>query len=125
MISKGNFSLRAPIYNPEKVVCIGMNYVDHCTEQNIPVPEEPVIFSKFGSAITEPNGDVVIPSISQVTNYPLGPFNSWRCLKWRQKNLCVCFACDLITSISLELLVYCVTVSHVSKENETTPKKMP
>ena len=70
VINKGNFSLRAPIYNPEKVVCIGMNYVDHCTEQNIPVPEEPVIFSKFGSAITEPNGDVVIPANSQVANPP-------------------------------------------------------
>ena len=26
-------TLKAPIYNPEKIICIGMNYVDHCTEQ--------------------------------------------------------------------------------------------
>jgi 2-keto-4-pentenoate hydratase/2-oxohepta-3-ene-1,7-dioic acid hydratase in catechol pathway len=30
-----------------KALCIGMNYIDHCTEQNIPVPDEPVIFSKL------------------------------------------------------------------------------
>ena len=30
--------LLAPIYDPEKVVCIGMNYREHCTEQNVPTP---------------------------------------------------------------------------------------
>ena len=37
--------------DPEKVLCVGMNYVDHCTEQNLPVPVEPVIFNKFPSSI--------------------------------------------------------------------------
>lgn len=41
-----------------KFLCIGMNYVDHCTEQNVPIPEEPVVFSKFGSCIVGP-GDPV------------------------------------------------------------------
>ena len=44
-----------------------MNYVDHCTEQNIPVPKEPVIFSKFNSAITEPNGPVILSDETQVS----------------------------------------------------------
>ena len=43
--------LLAPIYDPEKIVCVGMNYREHCTEQGIPIPTEPVIFSKFASAI--------------------------------------------------------------------------
>lgn len=34
-----------------KFICIGMNYVDHCVEQNLPVPEVPLVFSKFGSSI--------------------------------------------------------------------------
>lgn len=34
-----------------KFLCIGMNYVDHCTEQNLPIPKEPLVFSKFGSCI--------------------------------------------------------------------------
>lgn len=44
-------SLKAPISDPEKLICVGMNYYDHCTEQNFPIPEIPVIFSKFASAI--------------------------------------------------------------------------
>ena len=67
IINSSDFTLMAPIYNPTKVICIGMNYVDHCTEQNVPVPEEPVVFSKFPSSITEPNGVVVLPSISDVS----------------------------------------------------------
>ena len=48
-----------------------MNYVDHCTEQNIPVPKEPVIFSKFNSAITEPNGPVLLSDETQVDLYTI------------------------------------------------------
>ena len=43
--------IRAPIYDPEKIICVGMNYYDHCEEQNFPIPTEPVIFNKFASAI--------------------------------------------------------------------------
>ncbi len=43
-----------------------MNYVDHCAEQNIPVPVEPIVFSKFASAITDPNGPVIMPDETKV-----------------------------------------------------------
>ena len=36
-------------YDPEKIICVGMNYREHCTEQNFPIPTEPVIFSKFAN----------------------------------------------------------------------------
>lgn len=61
-------TLKAPIYDPQKLICVGMNYVDHCTEQNYPVPEEPVIFSKFASAITDPNGAVLLPEETDVSS---------------------------------------------------------
>ena len=66
ILQPGSFVLQAPIYNPDKLICVGMNYVDHCTEQSIPVPDEPVIFSKFISAITEPNGPVLLSDETQV-----------------------------------------------------------
>lgn len=65
--------LKAPIYDPQKLLCVGMNYVDHCKEQNYPVPEEPVIFSKFASAITEPNGAVILPDETDVSKASLPP----------------------------------------------------
>ena len=43
-----------------------MNYVDHCTEQNVPVPSVPLVFSKFGSCIIGP--DEGIPSYGASTN---------------------------------------------------------
>lgn len=56
----GDVRIGAPIYNPEKLICIGMNYYDHCTEQNFPVPKEPVIFSKFASAIAAPGDPIAL-----------------------------------------------------------------
>lgn len=42
-----------------KFICIGMNYIDHCLEQNSPIPTEPMVFSKFGSCIIGPNDPIV------------------------------------------------------------------
>ena len=67
MFQPGSFTLKAPIYDPQKLIGVGMNYIDHCTEQNYPVPEEPIIFSKFASAITEPNGPVILPEETDVS----------------------------------------------------------
>ncbi|XP_071090334.1 oxaloacetate tautomerase fahd2, mitochondrial-like [Haliotis cracherodii] len=58
VIKRDDVRLLAPITAPEKVICIGMNYTDHCEEQNAPVPVEPVIFSKFASAIVGPYDDL-------------------------------------------------------------------
>lgn len=41
-----------------KFLCIGMNYVDHCTEQNVPVPTVPLVFSKFGSCVVGPGDEI-------------------------------------------------------------------
>jgi hypothetical protein len=45
-------SLPQPIFPAysEKVLCVGMNYADHCYEQNLPLPVEPVIFRSVGRA---------------------------------------------------------------------------
>lgn len=56
------YELMAPIARPDKVICVGMNYVDHCTEQNFPIPSTPIIFSKFSSAVCGPNANVEFDS---------------------------------------------------------------
>nr|KAG5689794.1 hypothetical protein BaRGS_007072 [Batillaria attramentaria] len=61
ILKRENVKVLAPITNPEKVLCVGMNYKDHCEEQGVPVPEEPVIFSKFNSSIIGPEDDLVYP----------------------------------------------------------------
>jgi len=52
-----------------KFICIGLNYADHAAEANMPVPEEPVIFNKWTSAISGPNDDVEIPIGSTKTDW--------------------------------------------------------
>ncbi|XP_076439776.1 oxaloacetate tautomerase fahd2, mitochondrial-like [Babylonia areolata] len=60
-----NLKVLAPITNPEKILCVGMNYTDHCLEQGCPMPQEPVIFSKFNSSIIGPTDDLVYPPVTQ------------------------------------------------------------
>ena len=81
-IPRADVRLKAPITNPEKVICIGMNYVDHCTEQNVPVPKEPVIFSKFASAITDPGSPVSLEE-TEVQNLAIAS-----CQLFTRKLLC-------------------------------------
>ncbi len=49
---------RAPVTNPEKVVCVGLNYRDHAEEGDNPIPDEPVLFSKFPTAVTGPGSSI-------------------------------------------------------------------
>lgn len=46
-------------------IAIGLNYADHAAESGMPIPEEPVIFSKAPSSLCGPNDDVIVPKGSQ------------------------------------------------------------
>jgi 2-keto-4-pentenoate hydratase/2-oxohepta-3-ene-1,7-dioic acid hydratase in catechol pathway len=59
----------APVPRPGKLICIGLNYRDHAKESNLPVPDKPVVFSKFSSAVIAPGEPVVIPKTSQKVDY--------------------------------------------------------
>lgn len=52
--------LAAPIHGVDKILCIGLNYKDHCDEQNLTPPPVAMVFSKFSSAITGPDSVVKI-----------------------------------------------------------------
>ena len=56
-------TLAPVIHNPEKVICVGLNYVDHCEEQDLPIPKEPVIFNKFPSTLIGAGDAIQIPKI--------------------------------------------------------------
>lgn len=44
-----------------KFICIGLNYADHAAEANMPIPKEPVVFTKWSSAVCGPNDNIVKP----------------------------------------------------------------
>jgi len=46
-LDSSHIQLEAPIPTPSKIVAIGVNYLDHCREQGIDPPPQPLVFSKF------------------------------------------------------------------------------
>src|SRR5471030_3144403 len=65
----GDPRLGACVGKAGKVICIGLNYADHAAETGADIPKEPVIFSKWTSAIIGPNDDVEIPRDSVKTDW--------------------------------------------------------
>jgi 2-keto-4-pentenoate hydratase/2-oxohepta-3-ene-1,7-dioic acid hydratase in catechol pathway len=65
----GELETLAPVTNPGKVICIGLNYVDHAAEIQMKLPEEPVFFSKFSTSIVGPGQAIVIPKVTQQVDY--------------------------------------------------------
>ncbi|MBN2542620.1 fumarylacetoacetate hydrolase family protein [bacterium] len=59
----------APILDPEKLICIGRNYRDHCEEQGHPIPDRPTLFSKFNTAIIATDDFIVKPRITEKLDY--------------------------------------------------------
>jgi 2-keto-4-pentenoate hydratase/2-oxohepta-3-ene-1,7-dioic acid hydratase in catechol pathway len=49
------------VTRPEKIVCVGLNYRRHAREVNLPIPQQPVLFSKFNNALSAHNHDVKLP----------------------------------------------------------------
>lgn len=58
-----------PPVEPTKIVCVGLNYVDHAKELDMPLPEEPIIFLKPPTAVIGHEGEIVYPSSSTRVDY--------------------------------------------------------
>jgi 2-keto-4-pentenoate hydratase/2-oxohepta-3-ene-1,7-dioic acid hydratase in catechol pathway len=61
--------LLPPIPPPEKIICIGLNYLDHAIETGAEPPTEPVVFSKFNTALVGHGDAIELPSISSEVDY--------------------------------------------------------
>ena len=65
----GSTRLGACVGSISKLICVGLNYADHAEESNLPIPEEPVLFSKAVTSVSGPNDDVIIPKGSVKTDW--------------------------------------------------------
>ncbi|MBD8495108.1 ureidoglycolate lyase [Pseudomonas syringae] len=65
----GSPRLGACVGQVGKFICIGLNYADHAAESGMDVPEQPIIFNKWTSAICGPNDDIEIPRGSLKTDW--------------------------------------------------------
>jgi 2,4-didehydro-3-deoxy-L-rhamnonate hydrolase len=58
-----------PIKRPGKVICVGLNYRGHAEEQGVKLPEHPLLFAKWPTALTGPGDPIVLPSSSTQVDY--------------------------------------------------------
>jgi 2-keto-4-pentenoate hydratase/2-oxohepta-3-ene-1,7-dioic acid hydratase in catechol pathway len=61
--------LLAPVPEPGKIVCVGMNYRDHAEEQDEEIPEKPLLFGKAPTAVTNPSSPIRIPPGIEEVDY--------------------------------------------------------
>ncbi|HUT82376.1 MAG TPA: fumarylacetoacetate hydrolase family protein [Candidatus Bathyarchaeia archaeon] len=54
----------APIYNPQKIICLGRNYLEHAKEGGQEPPKYPMIWGKFNTAIIGHQENIIIPKIT-------------------------------------------------------------
>lgn len=57
-IALGSVTLLNPVERPGKIVCVGLNYMDHVRETNGTPPKQPLLFAKFGTTLNDPGGDI-------------------------------------------------------------------
>src|SRR4051795_6473961 len=62
-------SLDVPVPDPEKIICIGLNYRSHAAEAGIDPPEQPTFFAKFRNALAPPVATVALPAASEKVDY--------------------------------------------------------
>jgi 2,4-didehydro-3-deoxy-L-rhamnonate hydrolase len=58
-----------PIERPGKIVCVGLNYRDHAEEQGVELPESPLFFAKYTTALIGPGDPIVIPPVVAKCDY--------------------------------------------------------
>jgi 2-keto-4-pentenoate hydratase/2-oxohepta-3-ene-1,7-dioic acid hydratase in catechol pathway len=68
-VHRNSVKLLAPVPNPQKVICIGLNYADHAEESGAAIPEEPIVFSKFPTAVAADGDYIRLPSASSEVDY--------------------------------------------------------
>jgi 2-keto-4-pentenoate hydratase/2-oxohepta-3-ene-1,7-dioic acid hydratase in catechol pathway len=64
-----NAELLPPLPDPDKIICIGLNYRSHAAEAGIDPPEQPTFFAKFRNALAAPAAAVQLPAASEKVDY--------------------------------------------------------
>lgn len=69
VLAKSAVRLRPPVPDARKLICVGLNYKDHARESNAPIPAEPILFSKFPTALIADADPIVLPPVSHEVDF--------------------------------------------------------
>lgn len=62
-------NLGPPIPDPDKIICLGLNYRTHAEEAGLELPKVPLLFAKFRNTLTGPTGPIMLPALSAQIDY--------------------------------------------------------
>ena len=65
------FKLLSPIPNPNKIICLAFNYIDHAKEQGLQAPEDPAIVIKPRTALNSTDSDIICPDFVTQLDYEI------------------------------------------------------
>jgi len=68
-LNEAELKLGPCVANPEKIICVGLNYRKHAEETNSPVPVYPILFNKFNNTIAAHMDDVELPKGTEKVDY--------------------------------------------------------
>jgi 2-keto-4-pentenoate hydratase/2-oxohepta-3-ene-1,7-dioic acid hydratase in catechol pathway len=68
-IDAASVKLSPPIPDPPKIICLGLNYRDHAIESGATIPKEPILFSKYATALIGDGDAIVLPPVSREVDY--------------------------------------------------------
>jgi 2-keto-4-pentenoate hydratase/2-oxohepta-3-ene-1,7-dioic acid hydratase in catechol pathway len=66
---RGRPRMGCPVAGIGKFLAIGLNYADHAAEAGMPLPKEPIVFTKAISCIQGPDDDVMLPKGSKKSDW--------------------------------------------------------
>ena len=69
LIDLEKVELLPPLPNPGKIICVGLNYVDHSLESGFTVPDYPTIFTRFASSLIGSGASIIRPVVSTQLDY--------------------------------------------------------
>lgn len=69
VLEASRIRLLPPVFEPQKILCIGLNYADHAAETGATVGDEPVVFNKFPTCLRADQIAVELPAVSHEVDY--------------------------------------------------------
>ncbi len=60
---RSDVRLLAPVPDPQKIICLGLNYRDHAAEADKEIPENPMWFAKFANSLIGDGEEIVLPAV--------------------------------------------------------------
>ncbi|KKI89409.1 5-carboxymethyl-2-hydroxymuconate isomerase [Bacillus sp. SA1-12] len=57
------------VTQPNKIICVGLNYRKHADETNAPYPEVPILFNKFNNTLTGHKREIAVPKVTEQLDY--------------------------------------------------------